>query len=186
MKKARHARAASHKKGRVGAVVAVVLLLAAAAGGTLAWLQDKTEPLQNVFEPTVVTCYVDEEFDGEDKTDVRIQNTGTTAAYIRVTVAANNVDDENKICGLHPALPVFELGENWVKYGNYYYYTLPVDPADYTGIFAPEIELTETDGCCRMRVEIVASAVQSAPAEAVGEAWKVSIAPGSVTAYSAG
>ena len=187
MKNSKHVRktAPRFRRKSICALVAVVLLVTVVVGGTIAYLMAKSEPVQNIFEPTEVTCYVAETFDGATKTNVRIQNTGNTSAYIRVAIAANNVNAEGKICGLHPANPTFTLGANWVKYGNYYYYTLPVAPTEYTGIFTDKIQLTATD-CCQMRVEIVSSAVQSAPASAVGEAWHVSIAPGSVTAYSAG
>ena len=35
-------------------------------------------------------------------------------------------------------------------------------------------------------IDVMAEAIQSVPAKAVGEAWGVSISKGSVTAYSAG
>ena len=188
MKNSKHVRKTAPRARRKGfaVVVAAVLLLTVAVGGTIAWLMAKTEPVENVFEPTEVTCYVAENFNGVTKTNVRIQNTGNIDAYIRVAIAANNVNAEGKICGLHPANPTFTLGADWVKYGNYYYYTLPVAPEDYTGVFAPEIQLTQIEKCCKMQVEIVSSAIQSTPADAVGEAWKVSISQGSVSAYSAG
>ena len=36
----------------------------------------------------------------------------------------------------------------------------------------------------RQVIEVMAEAIQSKPAQAVGEAWKVTISEGSVTAYS--
>lgn len=38
----------------------------------------------------------------------------------------------------------------------------------------------------RQALEILAEAIQSEPAQAVGEAWGVAIAEGSVTSYPAG
>lgn len=67
-------------------------------------------------------------------------------------------------------------------------YTAPVAPLASTGVL---IDLcTPVTGRApegyTLSVNVLASAIQSVPAEAVGQAWGVSIAPGSVTAYSAG
>ena len=74
-------------KALIVAALAVVILTAA-VGGTMAWLSTQTQDLTNTFEPAKVTCKVDENFTegGTEKKDVRIQNTGTTDAYIRVAV----------------------------------------------------------------------------------------------------
>ena len=86
---------------------------------------------------------------------------------------------------VYPGTPTFSLQP---YYNGYYYYTAPVAPHASTGVL---IDLcTPVAGRApegyTLSVNVLASAIQSVPAEAVGQAWGVSIAPGSVTAYSAG
>ena len=58
-----------------------------------------------------------------------------------------------------------------------WYYTRAVAPGDSTGILIDKCtQKAEKDGY-KLNVEILASAVQSDPANAVIEAWHVSVAP---------
>ena len=192
--KHRKAAAPAHGKalrtGRLTAmVIATVLLLALAIGGTLAWLSIKDAPIQNKFLPTKVACKVTEKFDGSTgvKSNVNVKNTGTINAFIRVKLVTYRTNDQGQHIGGTASLPNFTLGKGWVKYGDYYYYTLPVAPKE-----KPEADLissitlesyTDVDGG-HQAIDVMAEAIQSEPARAVGQAWGVSISQGSVTAYS--
>lgn len=192
--KHRKAAAPAHGKalrtGRLTAmVIATVLLLALAIGGTLAWLSTKDAPIQNKFLPTKVTCEVMETFNGSTgvKSNVNVKNTGTIDAFIRVKLVTYRTNDQGQHIGGTASLPNFTLGKGWVKYGDYYYYTLPVAPKE-----KPEADLissitlesyTDVDGG-HQAIDVMAEAIQSEPARAVGQAWGVSISQGSVTAYS--
>lgn len=192
--KHRKAAAPAHGKalrtGRLTAmVIATVLLLALAIGGTLAWLSTKDAPIQNKFLPTKVTCEVMETFNGSTgvKSNVNVKNTGTIDAFIRVKLVTYRTNDQGQHIGGTASLPNFTLGKGWVKYGDYYYYTLPVAPKE-----KPEADLissitlesyTDVDGG-HQAIDVMAEAIQSEPARAVGQAWGVSISPGSETAYS--
>lgn len=188
---ARHAgkRTSKRPTGRLAAMaLATVLLLALTIGGTVAWLTSKTDNITNTFTPSKVTCKVEESFDGRVKTNVNVKNTGDTTAFIRVKLVTYRTNDNGDHIGGTAQLPTFDLGQNWVKYGDYYYYTLPVDPgATPASNLTDEIVLTATyddaDGG-HQSIDVMAEAIQSEPAEAVGEAWGVSISQGSVTAYS--
>lgn len=179
------------RKGRATAMLlATVMLFALAVGGTIAWLTDKDSPITNTFNPSKVTCEVEENFDGKVKSDVNVKNTGDIDAFIRVKLVTYRTNDEGKHIGGTAELPQFTLGENWVKYGDYYYYTLSVAPGEMPKTnLTDSMTLTESyndaDGG-HQSIDVMAEAIQSVPAEAVGQAWRVSIAPGSVTAYSAG
>lgn len=179
------------RTGRLTAmVIATVLLLALAIGGTLAWLSTKDEPIQNKFLPTKVTCEVMETFNGSTgvKSNVNVKNTGTIDAFIRVKLVTYRTNDAGQHIGGTATIPSFTLGENWVEFGGYYYYTLPVAAGE-----KPATNLTETmtltssysdaDGG-HQAIDVMAEAIQSGPAQAVGQAWGVSISQGSVTAYS--
>lgn len=189
-KTAAPARGRSLRTGRLTTmVIATVLLLALAIGGTLSWLSTKDAPIQNKFLPTKVTCEVTEKFNGTtgEKTKVNVKNTGTIDAFIRVKLVTYRTNDQGKHIGGTASLPNFTLGKGWVKYGDYYYYTLPVAPKE-----KPEADLissitlesyTDVDGG-HQAIDVMAEAIQSEPARAVGQAWDVSISQGSVTAYS--
>ena len=169
-------------------VIATVLLLALTIGGTLAWLSTKDTPITNTFNPSKVACEVTESFDGKVKSNVNVKNTSDIPAFIRVKLVTYRTNDKGDHIGGTAELPTFTLGTNWVKYGDYYYYTLPVDPgATPASNLRDEIVLTATyddaDGG-HQSIDVMAEAIQSEPAEAVGEAWVVSISQGSVTAYS--
>ena len=179
------------RRGRATAMLlATVMLFALAVGGTIAWLIDKDSPLVNTFDPSKVTCEVQEKFDGKVKSDVNVKNTGDIDAFIRVKLVTYRKNDAGQHIGGTAALPQFTLGANWVEYNGYYYYTLPVAPGDKPATkLTDSMTLTESyddaDGG-HQSIDVMAEAIQSVPAEAVGQAWGVSIAPGSVTAYSAG
>ena len=185
-KAAAPARGRSLRTGRLTTmVIATVLLLALAIGGTLAWLSTKDAPIQNKFLPTKVTCEVTEKFNGTTgkKTDVNVKNTGTIDAFIRVKLVTYRTNDQGQHIGGTASLPSFDLGANWVKYGDYYYYTKPVAPNQ-----TPETNLTDsmtlvgsymdTDGG-KQAVDVMAEAIQSVPEDAVKAAWGFGFSIGS-------
>ena len=179
------------RRGRATAMLlATVMLFALAVGGTIAWLTDKDSPLVNTFDPSKVTCEVQEKFDGKVKSDVNVKNTGDIDAFIRVKLVTYRTNDAGQHIGGTAALPQFTLGANWVEYNGYYSYTLPVAPGDNPATkLTDSMTLTESyddaDGG-HQSIDVMAEAIQSVPAEAVGQAWGVSIALNSVTPYAAG
>lgn len=165
----------------------LLLVVTLAVCGTMAYLGAQTAPVNNTFIPSRVTCEVSEEFDGINKKNVNVTNTGDTEAYLRVKLVSYRVSGQGQHIGGIAEIPAFIPGTNWVKYGEYYYYTLPVAPgkkpaADLIGSIALTGRYTDADGG-RQVIEVMAEAIQSGPAEAVGDSWGVSIYPGSVTAY---
>ena len=174
---AKHAGKRNPKRpgGRLAAMtVATVLLLALTVGGTVAWLTSKTNDITNTFTPSKVTCEVQESFDGKVKTNVNVKNTGDTTAFIRVKLVSYRTNDAGEHIG-GTAEPSFNFRANWVKYGDYYYYTLPVAAGQTPATnLADRIELTETytdaDGG-HQSIDVIAEAIQSQPEAAVSEAW---------------
>ena len=191
VKPARLVRKPHKGRGRLAMMVlSVVLLLALAVGGTLAWLSTKTTPVTNTFTPARVTCEVEEDFNENTgvKTKVNVTNTGNIAVYIRVKLVTYRTNDARQHIGGTAKLPQFTPGENWVKHGEYYYYTLPVAPDEKPAAnLADSMTLTgsyeDADGG-KQAIDVMAEAIQSKPEKAVGEAWGVRISQGSVTDYS--
>ena len=191
--KHRKAAAPAHGKalrtGRLTAmVIATVLLLALAIGGTVAWLSTKDAPITNTFNPSKVACEVTENFNGKVKSNVNVENTGDTEAYIRVKLVTYRTNDKGQHIGGTASVPDFTPGENWKEYKGYYYYTLPVAPggkpsADLISSITLEDPYTDADRGKQV-IEVMAEAIQSSPAEAVGESWNVTITRGNVSAYS--
>ena len=181
-----------NKRRRSGKALALLLslvfLVTAAAGGVIAYLTAQTDPVVNTFTPASVDCEVTEEFNGPTKSNVNVLNTGNTDAYIRVKLVTYRVNDSGEHIGGTAEIPAFTPGKNWKEYGGYYYYTLPVAPGEKPADDLIEsIPLTgsysDADGGKQV-IEVMAEAIQSAPAEAVGESWGVSISKNSVSPYS--
>lgn len=154
----------------------LVLLLTMMIGGTLAYLTMKTDPIQNVFTPSQVSCFVEEDFDGTTKSNVNVRNDSDINAYIRVKLVTYRVNEDNQHIGGTADLPTFDLGAGWVKHGEYYYYTQPVAPGAYPSTnLTNSITLTsynDADGGKQV-IEVMAEAIQSVPTSAVVSAWNV-------------
>ena len=167
-------------------VVSLVALLLVVAGGTLAWLTAQ-DSVRNTFTPAHVSCNGTENFDGTTKKNVNVTNTGDIDAYLRVKLVTYRVNDDGQHIGGTAAIPAFTPGDGWVAYGDYYYYTYPVAPNEQPQHpLIDSLTLTgsynDADGG-KQALEIMAEAIQSAPEEAAGQAWGVTITPGHVAQY---
>lgn len=170
--------------------LSLLFLVIVSVGGTMAYLLTKTTSIENKFTPSKVTCIVSEQFNNNIKKNVNVTNTGDTEAYIRVKLVTYRVNEKEQHIGGVAKVPEFTPGTNWVIYNGYYYYTLPVAPGGkpaYDLIGDSGITLAGTysdaDGGIQV-IEVMAEAIQSNPARAVGDSWGVSITEGSVTAYT--
>lgn len=184
-------------KRAVMLLVSLVVLVVASVGATLAYLIAATDPVENTFTPAKVSCDVVESFQSNVKENVMIQNTGNTDAYIRATVVVTWKNDNREVYVSAPMENTdytieWKLSENgWVK-GNdgFYYYTKAVPPCSHTGEQEHSGCMTEVliNSCApvadrapsgySLSVEIVTSAIQSAPDSVVGKEWsntKVSV-----------
>lgn len=161
-------------------LASVALLVLGAIGGTVAYLVDGTEATVNTFNYGTVSCVVNETFNGSTKSDVTIQNTGNTDAYIRAQVVVTWQDASGNVYGA--SQPVagtdysIEYGSGWKQHTDaYYYYPSAVPVGASTGVLITSC--TPVAGQApegyTLSVEILADAVQSSPANAVTEAWGV-------------
>ena len=160
-------------------LIAVILLISTAVGSTVAFLATKTEPVENSFEYANVSCEVMQDRD-TDGSIVQVKNTGTISAYIRAAVVANWIDVDGNIAASVPEGYSYELtcsSGSWVQgKDGFFYYLLPVAP----GALTEGSLLTCTVACPKdpeytLSVEVLAEAIQSTPASAVNEAWKVAV-----------
>ena len=166
-------------KALIVAALAVVILTAA-VGGTMAWLSTQTQDLTNTFVPAKVTCKVDENFTEGDteKKDVRIQNTGTTDAYIRVAVIGNWYQGDKIVASWTDN--IVPSSSDWFKANDgYYYYKKSVAGLGYTtNLFNSYTPNTRPDGVpddAHFEMNIICQAIQSTPTTAVTSAWGLQV-----------
>lgn len=154
-----------------------VALSVAVVGTTLAYIIVKTNELNNTFTPGEVEISIT----GDD-----ITNTGDTDVYVRAAVVVNWVSDSDQ--SILSTMPVagtdytveFNTDEGWTKGsdGFWYYTSRPLEAAnDGDTDNAPTLitSLTQTDAQKKdgytLTVQVISSAIQATPAEAVIGAW---------------
>lgn len=170
-------------KKQLSLLISLVLLCTVTIGVTLAYIVDQTDPVENKFNPSYVTCEVDEDFTDNVKKDVSIKNTSDIDAYIRAKVvvtwqaADGNIAAEKPVAGTDYSIS-FANGTDWdlETTDGYYYYEAHVKPEENTDILISECKPLKAgpDGYT-LHVEIIADAIQSTPADAVTEAWGVTV-----------
>lgn len=181
-------------------ITSVILLLLVAVGTTLAYVFTETEPVENTFIPSRVSCAVVENGKepvsgslvniSDSKNNVQIQNTGDTDAYIRVAVVVNWANaDGTRVWAQKPVEDTdytitYNLSDGWFDgRDGFYYYSTPVSPNELTGVLiqnaAFKSGVTAPIGTDNMQyylsIEIVASAIQSTPASTVSNQWGVTV-----------
>ncbi len=155
----------------------VAVLLTGFVGSSLAWLMDSTEKVENKFIPGDVTPEVTEGFDGNVKSDVKIQNTGNVDAYIRAKLVFTWQNKAGEVLGVAPASNDYTITwkmDGWmVGPDGYYYYTSPVKPGNYTGVLATGIKQITPNPAegYTLHVEVLSESIQAEPVKAVQEAW---------------
>ena len=173
------------KFGKAGTLVlSLLLLVTVAVGGTIAYLVTNTDSIENTFTPSHVSCEVTENFNGTVKSNVNVINTSDIDAYLRVKLVTYRVNDAGQHIGGVAPIPPFTPGDGWVKLGDYYYYTSPVAPGQKPAKdLISEITLTssynDADGGKQV-IEVLAEAIQSVPADAVHQAWDVTVSDGKI------
>ena len=179
------------KRKRIIALLVGVVLLAGTAG-TLAWLS-ATGVLVNQFGIGSVTPSVQEKLNGNVKSDVKAKNTGTAPAYIRAAVDIYWQDVKGSRLWEEPQADRYKIvwsdslgdasgansASSWVKASDgFYYWTSPVAPNTETDMLIASVtELKATEGR-NLVVDVSTQAVQSAPDEAVHEAWGCTVKNG--------
>lgn len=179
------------KRKRIIALLVGVILLAGTVG-TLAWLS-VTGVLVNQFGIGSVTPSVQETLSGNVKSNVKAENTGTAPAYIRAAVdiywqdatsgarlwEEPQADTDYEIAWSVADASGANSASSWVKASDgFYYWTSPVAPNKETDVLIASVtELKATEGR-NLVVDVSTQAVQSAPDEAVHEAWGCTVQDG--------
>ena len=156
----------------------LALIVGLAAGTTLAYIFTNSTELTNTFEPARVDCEVQESFPlSQSKSNIRIENTGNVDAYIRVRLLYNWINEAGEIVTKpagyeHTTVSTANLGEGWNASNTFYYYTYKVKPEELTSVMLNiPIEQTAGGGDYRLRVDVIAEAIQADPKTDAAYKW---------------
>lgn len=179
MYKGKHSKDKKHRLTPLAAL-ALALTLVLSVGGTVAYLATSAGPVVNTFTPGSTEISIDEKTDGPAKTEIKVKNDGDVPVYVRVMLVATYQNSDNQVCGQHEAVavPGFELGTDWVKGDDGFYYYTKAVTTETTSLIKDKSSITLSqayDGCV-MHIEILAQSIQAEPTTAVTEAWGVTVA----------
>lgn len=170
-------------------ILSLCLIFALAVGTTVALLVAHTNAVTNTFTAAKSDIKIDENVENGEKSSIRARNTGTAAAYVRVKLVMNWVDESGRVVtGALPEVSIVRDG-SWITGSDgIYYYTKPVAPKDAEPdnvtselLGAPIKQENAPDGC-HLEVTVLAESIQAAPSTAVEGAWPaVKVADGSLT-----
>ena len=199
-----------NKKKGITLLFAFCFLTLVSVGFTIAYIATNTDSITNTFTPAHVNVNVIETVTNSStdvgiKENVKIQNSGDIAAYIRAAVVVTWQDVNGKIhaqkptactvsgcshtdCGKDYAI---QYGTNgWLKGGKFYYWTTPVSAGNSTGVLISSCKPIKTgpDGYS-LSVEIFTSAIQAEGQNAseklaVEDAWGVTVSGTTITSVS--
>lgn len=171
-------------------VVAIALAAALAlvgVGGVLAWLVS-TDSLTNTFGVGEIETVVTEDFNGESKSNVAVQNNGNVDAWIRAQINIYWVDSDGNQMWDKPAKGIdYSLtmgsqtavaGDNsWVQgQDGYYYFDRPVAPNASTDKLIDTLkDANAYDDGRKLVCDINAQAIQADPYSAVQDSWGVTV-----------
>lgn len=182
------------RNGKKAAVLlsSAVVFLALAVGTSVAFIIAGARPITNIFTPSKVSCQVNETFDGTAKSDVTIENTGDTEAYIRAAIVVTWKDTAGNIYAGKPeegADEDYTITLNtteWVKGGDgFYYHKKPVAAHGNTAVLINNCSPVEgnTPEGYSLNVEILGSAIQSVPTTTVESSWGVTVTNGEISKW---
>lgn len=164
-------------------LVLSLLILTIAAGSTLAYFIDKTDPVDNSFAPVMVDCEPVVTTGG-----ILIRNVGEIEAYIRVAIVVNwvAVDTEgNAMNSVHATAPVegvdysisYDESGGWMKGSDgFWYYQAPISPTALTDeLITGYARISEPPSGYKLSIDVIASGIQSTPTSVVEEVYGVTL-----------
>ena len=164
----------------IPAILLLTLALTFVVGTVYAYMFMRTDEKAASFTPAVVSCTVEETFDGTNKSGITVTNTGNVDAYLRVRLVTYWIHGEGENAGKvaaesSPTLSIVPAN-GWLKgKDNTFYYPNPVAPDKSTpSLFSGSITLEQKDGLKQV-IDVFAEAIQADPAAAVTTNWDVTV-----------
>ena len=163
-------------------LLALFLFIGIATPITYAYLQDNTPGVTNTFTPGEVGTEVDEKFENNIKSDVKIKNTKNVPAYIRAALIVNWVDTDGNYAAEAPVINTdYNMNINttdWFEKDGYYYHRKPVDPDNSTSVLINSAKPISEKNGYKLSIEILGSGIQAMPEKAVKETWNIQVIDG--------
>lgn len=175
------------KSHRKSLIIAVSSTLAAAlvVGGTIAYLIAQPVKVVNTFTKGTISCEIVENFKSNVKENVRIHNTGSAEAFIRVKLVPSWENDAGDAVARSASLDDFDIKwdaskDNWIDgKDGYFYFKTKVNPDDHddtnfndcTSVLIDKATVKDASGM-KMNLNVLAEAIQCSPDDAVSDSWK--------------
>ncbi len=169
----RHRRLRWHKEFLT--LCSVLVLLIGVVGGTLAYLVTNTAPVTNTFTPATSGIDIPEDFKGEVKKDVKVENKSDYPVYARATYVAYWVSEDGSVLPEVPTLTGRGINTTDWTYrteDGYWYYNKILPAGGTTSNFINEFTAGKKDGC-HLVIDVIAETVQAEPKQAVIDVWGV-------------
>ncbi|MBQ9954107.1 MAG: hypothetical protein IJO87_01575 [Eggerthellaceae bacterium] len=178
---------------RIMLLATVALASILTVGGTVAYLTAETGDVTNTMTPAVVTCAVtDGGSNNSDGEDICVKNTGNIDAYIRAAITVNwvKLDGSGNVVSIYGTPPVSGDGNDYkLTLGDplvwdpasdgFFYHTSKVAPEANTGtlvVSCTQLSSATVPAGHVLMVDVVASAIQALPDDAVTSTWGVTMA----------
>ena len=156
-------------------LVSVLTLVLGMVGGSIAYLFTSTAPVQNTFTAAVPDVTIPEDFDKQEKKDVKVTNKSDFRAYVRATYTVYWKDADGNIDASVPAdACLIEINKTDWTYSNgvYYYNKGAVAAGGITSNFIVSCKPTVSAPVgYQLVVDVSAEVVQAEPDQAVIEVW---------------
>lgn len=168
------------------AALVAILLVLALAGGTFAWLTVQTPSITNTFQMGAVDVDIVETFVNDVKSDVKLTNPNdpkNVPIYVRAALVPTWVNEDEQPVGVKASRDedmdikwgesgTDDLSSNpdWFIADGYFYYKHILNVGDSTSNLIKSATVKTANGY-HMNLQVIADAVQAAPASAVAQVW---------------
>lgn len=152
-------------------VLLAVLLLGLITAGVAYYLQE-TGGVTAKYDLAYVSCEIHEDFTGQEKSSITVENTSNVPVYIRIRLVSYWQTPSGKIAGRSSPELSITPGSDWESLGNdTWLYKTPVEPGKSTGnLLGVPLLLSEDNEGYIPVVKVLAEAIQT---DAVQDAWGV-------------
>lgn len=164
----------------------LAVLLFASIAGTIAYMQVDNH-ISNSFTVAKLSIELNETFDGKDKTNVTVKNTGDVPAYLRAAIVVNWKDTDGTVISANESEYSMVMGPEWIQGADSYWYCKkPIDAGQPSPALIANCKPKVVKEGQRLCVDILAQGVQAEPMAAVGELWSATVAADGTLTPAAG
>ena len=156
----------------------LALLLLGSVLGVIAYMQAHSH-ISNTFTVAVMKLDINETFENNVKSDVKVLNQGDVQAYLRAAVVVNWKDGDGNILSPVPEKDKdysITMGDGWTEGSDdYWYCNSSVAVGDNSPVLIENCTPKVTETGKHLSVDILVQGVQAAPLDAVQELWGATV-----------